>query len=225
MSKKMMLLVLGVVSAAILAPLPAMASAQEIHFEPAEEFKTTGQGGEFGAEGEPAMTCTNTEGTGKFDAGSTTTGTYTNAYTGCHMAVFGFTASCKTTGAGEAAGKIVTGGAFHLVTWNTTNSKVVDPSKPAILLTSATTTLVCAGISSTTRHGEVIGTITSPKCGESSRELRISFTATGNVQDHTWYTGKQYDLTVTTSDGVAHTAALVETTTNTQASAGKLNCT
>jgi hypothetical protein len=223
MNKKNMAFALAIVSAAFFA-LPAMASAQEIHWEPAEEFKTTGAGGEFGAEGEPAMTCTKTEGTNKFDTGSTTTGTYIIAYTGCHMAVFGITASCKSEGA-AVAGTIATSGAFHLITWNTTNNKVIDPSKPAILLTSATTTLVCAGISSITRHGEVIGIITSPNCGESSRELRLSFTATGNVQGHTWYTGKQYDLTVTTSDGVAHTAALVESTTNAQASAGKLNCT
>jgi hypothetical protein len=222
MSKKIMVLALAVVSAAFFA-LPAMASSEEIHWDNPEAFNISGTGGELRASGEPTITCTNTEGSGKFDAGSTTTGTATLDFTGCHTAVFGFTASCKTEGA--AAGTIATSGAFHLITWKETTGGVVDPTKPAILLTPATTTIVCAGISNITTHGNVIGTITSPACGGSSNKLTLSFTATGTVQTHNVYTGVPTDLTVTTSDGVARTAALVDHATTTQTNPGTLTCT
>jgi hypothetical protein len=232
MSKKIMVLALAVVSAAFFA-LPAMASAEEIHWDTPEAFNISGAGGELRAASEPTITCTTTTGTGKFDAGSTTTGTSALVFTGCHTAVFGITASCKTTGEGEAAGKITTSGAFHLITWSETTTQDAaktidkDATKPAILLTPATTTIVCAGISTITTHGNVIGTITFPACGGSSNKLELSFTATGTVQTHNVYTGVPTDLTATTSDGVAHTAALVSTgnATNTQTNPGTLTCT
>jgi hypothetical protein len=216
MSKKFMVLALAVVSAAFFA-LPAMASAQEIHLEPAEAFTVAGSGGELRGEGEPTITCTNTSGTGKYDAGSTTTGTATLDFTGCHTSVFGFTASCNTSGA--ASGTITSSGAFHLIT--------ISSGVPGVLLTTTPTTIICAGISNIAVTGNVIGTITSPKCGESSKVLTLSFTATGTVQNHPTYTGTKYDLLSKTGSGENRTSALVSTggVTNTQTSAGKLNCT
>jgi len=217
MSKKFMVLALAVVSAAFFA-LPAMASAQEIHLEPAEEFNIKGEGGELRASGEPTITCTTTGGTGKYDTGSTTTGSSTLDFTGCHTAVFGFTASCKSEGA-ATAGTIASGGTFHLIT--------ISSGVPGVLLTTNETKITCAGIRTITTSGNVIGTITSPKCGESGKTLELSFTATGSTQNHLSYTATQYDLVSKTGSGENRTSALVSTggVTNTQSAAGKLNCT
>jgi hypothetical protein len=216
MSKKFIVLALAVVSAAFFA-LPAMASATELHLEPAEAFAIAGAGGELRAVGEPTITCTKTEGTGKYDAGSTTTGSSTLDFTGCHTAVFGITASCKSEGA-AVAGTIASGGTFHLITIN---------ALPGIVLTTNTTKITCAGISTITTSGNVVGTITSPKCGESSKTVTLSFTATGTTQNHMTYTEKTYDLVAQTGSGSPVTAALVSSggVTNTQTNAGKLNCT
>jgi len=216
-----MVLALAAVSAAFFA-LPAMASAEEIHWDTPEAFSISGAGGELRAETEQPITCTKTEGNGKYDAGSTTTGTSELKFTGCHTSVFGFTASCKT--GAEAAGTIVTSGAFHLITWSESTG-TVDPVKPAVLLTPATTTIVCAGIANITTHGTVIGTILKPACGGSGKELELSFTATGNVQTHNMYTGVPHDLTSTTGNGSALTSALVGNAVNKQANAGTLTCT
>jgi hypothetical protein len=215
MSKKMMALVLAVVSAACFA-LPTVAAAQEIHIEPAESFTVSSTGGEVRAEGEPTVTCTALGGSGSFNAGSTTTGTITRDYTGCHTAVFGFTATCKSEGA-EFAGTVANSGTFHLIT--------ISSGVPGILMTTNPTKLVCAGISSITITGNMIGTIISPKCGEMNKTLTVSFTASGNTQNHLSYTGGKYDLVAQTNDGVSKTAAMAGSATNTQANAGKLNCT
>jgi len=196
--------------------VPALASAQEIHLEPAEAFNIAGSGGELRGEGEPTITCTTTSGTGSFNAGSTTTGTSTLDFTGCHTSVFGFTASCNTSGA--ASGTVTSSGAWHMAT--------LFPGIPITLWTLNPTTIICAGISNITVSGNLIGTITSPKCGESSKTLTESFTGTGTVQNHLSYTGTKYDLVSKTgSEGALRTAAWVGTLTNTQSSAGKLNCT
>jgi len=215
MSKKIIVFALAVVSAAFFA-LSAMASAQEIHLEPAEAFSISGPGGELRAAGEPTLTCSGLGGSGQFDTASTTTGSLTLDYTGCHTAQFGFTTTCKSEGA-ATAGTIATGGTFHMIT--------ITSGAPAVLLTTNSTVLVCAGISTMTRTGSVIGTIISPKCGESSKTLTISFTGTESTQSHLTYTGSKFDLSVKTGTGEEKTIALVETTTNIQANAGKLNCT
>jgi len=223
MSKKMMLLALAVVSAAFFA-LPAIASAEEIHLEPGngEAFEVTGPGGELRAESEPTITCEKTDGKGNFDVGSSTTGTTELDFTGCHTTIFGFTAKCRSEGS-ALDNTIATKGTFHLITTETTAKTFV----PAILVTPVTTKIVCAGISSVTVTGNVIGTITSPKCGESSKTVGLSFTATGTKQDHIVYTGKEYDLKAYTGSETTNekTAALVGTATNTTTNAQKLNCT
>jgi hypothetical protein len=213
MSKKIMVLTLAVSSAAFFA-LPAMASAQEIHLEPAENFTIAGSGGEFRASGEPTITCTGTSGSGSYNAGSTTTGTATLDFTGCHTAVFGFTASCNTSGA--ASGTMASSGTFHLIT--------ISSGVSGVLLTTSPTTIICAGSSNIRITGNVIGTITSPKCGESSKVVTLSFTATGSTQNHLSYTGTKYDLFSSTGTELV-TSALVGSATNTQSTAGKLNCT
>jgi hypothetical protein len=215
MSKKFIVLALVVVSAAFFA-LPAMASAREIHLEPAENFTVAGSGGEMRAEGEPTITCTATSGSGSYNAGSTTTGVIVIDLTGCHTSVFGITASCNTSGA--ASGTITTSGTFHLIV-------IVLGNGWGTLWTFNPTTIICAGISNISVSGNVIDTITSPKCGESSKTLSASFTATGTVQNHLSYTGTKYDLLSKTGEGANKTAAVVGSTTFTQTNAGKLNCT
>jgi hypothetical protein len=219
MSKKIILVALVAVNATFLA-LPAFASAQEIHVEPAEAFTVSGLGGEIRAGGEPAVTCTNTSGTGKFDAGSTTTGTITRDYTGCHTSVFGFTATCKSEGA-ATAGTVANGGTFHMITWKNGSGVAF----PAVLMTTDTTKLICAGISVVTFTGGTISTITSPACGGNSKEFKLSLTATVNTQDHLSYTGSKFDLLLQTGSGENQTAAIVGTATNAQANLAKLNCT
>jgi hypothetical protein len=72
----------------------------------------------------------------------------------------------------------------------------------------------------------MIGTIVSPRCGESSKALVRSFGATGSTQDHLIYTGVKYDLLSWTGvNGTQNTAARTESRTNTQANAAKLDCT
>jgi len=215
MSKKTILLVLAVISAAFCA-VPAMASAQEIHFEPAESFTISGGGGEFRASGEPTITCTKIEGSGSFNVGSTTTGSVTGDSTGCHTEVFGFTASCKSEGA-ATAGTIASSGTFHLIT--------ISSGVPGVLGTGTTTKVTCAGISTITASGNGIATITSPKCGETSKTLTLSATATGSTQNHLSYTGVNYDTVAQTGSGENKTSAGIGTETNTQSNPGKLNCT
>jgi len=216
MSKKMMMLALAVVSAAFFA-LPALASAEELHLDPGnagEEFSVAGEGGELRAEGEPTITCSGTGGSGSYT--SSTTGSMTLDFTGCHTTVFGFTAACKSEGS-AVSNTIASKGTYHLIT--------IEPEVPGILVTTDPTVIVCAGISKVTVTGSVIGTITSPKCGQSSQTLGVSFTATGTTQTHVTYTGVKYDLQSRTGSEAEKTAALVGTATNTTAKAQTLTCT
>jgi hypothetical protein len=214
MSKKMMLRALAVLGAVFLA-LPAMVSAQEIHLEPAESFTLASSGWETRTQAEPNPWCTGSAATGKFDTGSTTTGTVSFGFSNCHTFIFGITTPCKSEGA--AAGTIVSGGTFHLIT--------ISTGVPGFLLTTDPTVLVCGGISTSTRTGSLIGTITAPKCGESSKTLSLSFTATESTQNHPTYTGTNYDLVSKTAEGENKTIAWVTNTSLTRANAGKLNCT
>jgi hypothetical protein len=214
MSKKIMLLALAVASVTMFA-LPAAASAQEFHWEGVSSFTGDVTAGTFAAEGEPTFTCETGDVEGTVSAGGTT-GTLAFDFTGCHTTVFGFTAKCRTAGS-PLDNTIKTSGTIHMITTS---------DGPAMLITFDTKTVVCAGISNTITHGNVIGTITSPKCGIASKTMTINFAGSGNVQEHKLYTGVNYDLTTTTGEGgAAKTTAWnalwhIETTT-----AGTLNCT
>jgi len=218
MSKKIMLLALAVASIAMFA-LPAAASAQEIHLEGVESFEGSAGAGSLAAEGEPTITCESGDIEGTVAAGGTT-GSISLDFTGCHTTVFGFTAKCRTTGS-ALDNTINSSGTFHLVT-----TVVGGTSTPDILVTTVTTTIVCAGISNTVVHGSVLGKITSPACGVASKEMTTSFAATGTVQNVMEYTGVNYDLTATTgSEGAAKTAGLNSSGTTKSKTAGTLNCT
>lgn len=215
-----MLLAFAAVCAVLLA-LPAIGSAQEIHLEPGngEAFTITGPGSELRAESEPTITCEITDGTGKFNVGSSTTFSEELDFTGCHTTVFGLTAKCRSEGS-ALDNTIATGGTAHL-------TETTTPKVPDIEVTAKTTKVVCAGISSLTITGVLIGTITSPACGASSKTVTQSFSATGSTQNHRTYTGVSYDLKAYTGTTVENekTAAFVGTTTFTTTNAQKLNCT
>jgi hypothetical protein len=214
MSKKIMLLALAVASVAMFA-LPAVSSAQEIHWTNTETFTGHGGAGTLVAEGEPTITCETVDVHGTPSAGGTT-GSVTFDFTSCHTTVFGLTAKCRTTGS-PLDNTIASSGTYHLVT---TTANIPD-----MLVTPVETVVVCAGISNTTVKGNLIGTITSPACGVESKSMTTKFSATGSTQNDLEYTGVKYDLTATTSGGSAKTAGLTSTGTTSQAKAGKLECT
>jgi hypothetical protein len=216
MSKKTMLLVFAVISAASFA-LPAMVAAQEIHLEGVTSFSGSAGPTSFSAEGEPTITCESGGVEGSVQAGGTT-GTYTYDFTGCHTTVFGFTSKCHTSGS-ALDNTIHEVGTLHFITIPIFGGK-------AGFETLETRTVTCAGISNTVYHGSVIGTITSPACGAESNELTMKFTAAGTNQEHKLYTGVSYDITATTGEGgSAKTAGFTSTMTVKSATKGKLNCT
>jgi hypothetical protein len=218
MSKKMMLLALAVAG---LFALPSAASAQEIHSKGITSFTGTGGVVTLSATNEPKIGCAATSGNGSFNAGSTTTGAATLTVTGCTAELLGIKGNCNTTG--DAAQTITSSGVFHLITTNT--------GKPGILLTPVTTTVICVGFSRTEITGKgLIGTIISPACGASSKELKLSFEAEGSSQKHIEYTGVKYDLFADTENPAGETtstatAALTGSATLISPTAGTLECT
>jgi hypothetical protein len=222
MSKKMMLLALAV--AAIFA-IPSAASAQEIHFSGVTDFTGSGGAGFLAASGEPKISCTSNTSNGKFDSGSSTTGTITIVFKGCTAEFFGIKGNCNTLG--DTTGIITSHGTFHLIT-----TVANGVSTPDILITPTTTTIICSGFSRVEVTGNgVIGKITSPKCGQSSNTMGVTFEAEGSTQKQIEYTGKKYDLSAHTENssgettGASGTAALSGSNTIESPTEGTLECT
>jgi hypothetical protein len=212
MSKKIMLLALAV---AALFALPSVASAQEAHISGVSNFTGSGGAGSLQATGEPTISCTASTNTGKFDTGSTTTGTITLDFTGCTATFFGIKANCNTSGG--ASGTIASSGTFHVITTN---------NKPGILVTPVATTIICAGFSNTTVEGKIIGTITSPACGVASKTITTVFTSSGSTQEDKSYTGVNYNLTAQTSGGSKVESGLTSgNVTLNSTTAGTVECT
>jgi hypothetical protein len=211
MTKKTMLLAVAVTA---MFALPSTVSAQEVHISGITTFTASGGAGTFSIAGEPAFTCTKTQSSGSFDSGSTTTGSVTVDATGCTAEFFGIKANCNTAGA--ASGTIAGSGTFHLVTVN---------NKPGMLGTPVPITMICAGFSTITVSGSLIGTITSPACGASSKAFTVAFTASGSTQQHLEYTGVKYDLSAKTGSGSNVTAGLTSSGTMESATQGTLECT
>ena len=187
MSKKTMLLALSVATVAMFA-LPSIASAAEIHFEGATGVKFTGHGTASTptAGNEPTITCETGAVSGEFT--SETTGNVQGYVAGCHILVLGFTIKCRTVGS-PLDNTIASAGTFHLIT--TTDGA-------AMLGTPNPTTVICGTFAKIETGGNLITTITKPKCGESSKEATGVASATSGVQDHKTYTGKQYFPTAKT---------------------------
>jgi hypothetical protein len=210
MIKKTLLFVLAL-SVAMVAP-SAVSSASEIHTEGVKNFAGPSGAATLASEGEPTITCASGGIEGTVEAGGTT-GTIIFDFRECHTFVFGFTAKCHTPGSFQDT-TIKTSGTYHFI------------AGPKILVTPATTTIICAGISNTVVHGNLIGTVTKPGCGPETKEMTTAFSATGTIQNHLEYTGVKYDLTTTTGEsGAAKTAGLTFSATTNAETLGRLNCT
>jgi hypothetical protein len=193
--KTIMLLALAVVSAAMFA-LPAVASAGEWKMDcpggkATCEFTTSGGHAELRAVEEPTITCTANTGSGSA-TNEGTTGTLAITFTGCKALGF---FSCNTSGAAS--------GTINLASSVSHNIYLEDnKTKLGLLLTPATTTIICSGISSLNVSGSVIGELTQG-CNVESQEFNVAFAAAaGNEKTQRWEqitkTGSNFDLTATT---------------------------
>jgi hypothetical protein len=229
MTKKMMLLALAAVSAAMFA-LPAVASAGSPVVDPASgkfplTFTSAGGHSELRATGEPAITCTSNSGTGKYTTG--TTGEIGLTFHGCTTSFFGFPVSCNSSG--QASGTIKTAtSVFH--TTYVTDAK----TKPGVLVTPPTTapagvftTIICGGFANIEVKGNgIIGELTAPGCGGVSKTATLNFTATGAVQNlkKVTATGTEFSLNSVTEGGSTVAAAEVAEGTVTYTENATLTC-
>jgi hypothetical protein len=197
MSKKLMLLAAGVLSALAFAALPAIASAEEyqVHCPTAPCVgNISGTNAEHAIRLEndngEKIDATAVNGTVSIGAGTTTTATTELNFTGSKETISGFNFSCKSAGA--AAGEIRTGSIpLHFV--NLTSGG----TNPGVLLTNINVTLECAaGIVTKTVTGNIIGTITTANCKAASASNVVTFNISGTpgTQEHELWTGTAYDL-------------------------------
>jgi hypothetical protein len=210
MNKKMMLLALAAVSAAMFA-LPAVASAGTWHAEPSAAAtlfttETTGHGHTTLTTPNRTTTCTSSTGSGSMNVGGTT-GTISLKFHGCSSLGF----SCNTPG--QVAGTIVTSAnlVFHNI--------LIAKSTPGVKITGAgaTTQLahyVCAGgLVTVNVTGTVIGHV-EQACNTKANTFSLNFEAPGGVQKFMQETGAgtKTDLTATVN-GTAETGGQTGTGT------------
>ncbi len=224
MNKKMMLLALAAVSAAMFA-LPAMASAGTWHFEKVGggipgTFTGTGPASELVATNGVTLKGTNLTVHGEFE--TTTTGTITITFHGV-TGLFGV--HCQT--AGQPTGTIVTTKlTFHLINLEPSP----NPKKPGILITANHTTgnfahFECGGIKQTVAGNGIVGELVKPACGGTTTEPEFKFqkSTTLGIGHQTWTqvttTGTFYDLT---NGGVT---ASMDASAKLIGSNGTVNCT
>jgi hypothetical protein len=223
MSKRIILLALVAASAAIFV-LPAASMAVEedvpIHVVPKPEGIQIGDGegtatltGGFGA-----VACTASKGSG--EATTTTTGTGEGTFTGCTLG----SSSCTTPG--QAAGTITTEKLeAHLVTVEDTTTHATGPG--VLLTPNAQTgqfaTFTCGFLNFTLKGNGVIGTITKPKCGESSTEATVAFSSSSTgVQTHKTVVGTKTEYSLELGGAAA---SLDASGVNTLGKLAKLECT
>ncbi|HEX6152228.1 MAG TPA: hypothetical protein VFZ19_01780 [Solirubrobacterales bacterium] len=213
MSKKMMLLALAAISAAMLA-VPAFASALPAHLSiNPGNFTLHGGASTLSRVEGGGTTGTTTTGTGKFE--NTTTGTVTLTF---HGVKDPFGGSCNS--AGQPAGTVVTTTLpFHLV--------MLGAHKPGILITAAAgnhfVSYTCLfapnivvrgnpegeGEGNPTGQGEgVLGEITSPTCGTASKEAKVKFIGANGIQTPTAYTNGHYTLISSINGGPFSASAM-----------------
>jgi opacity protein-like surface antigen len=205
MTKKIMLLALAAVSAAVFA-LPATASAADepLHLEPAPAgAQTIDSNGiaRLGSEDGTTITCNGFSGTATFDETGAIGGT-----TGKMDLTFGpdctenkLGTRCTSANHPSGAGNISTTTLpFHLVT--------LPGSLPGVLVTPNAggsgnhfATFTCAGglVTVNVTGNGVIGTITSPGCNGTDDEATIKFESTAHgKQKHLTIAGTETDYTL-----------------------------
>lgn len=200
MTKKMMLLALAAVSAAMFA-LPSVASAgePEVHCELSGvkgkvcgKFTSHGLVSVLSTTGNLTVTCSTNTGSGTYT--NTKTGTIKLTFSGCKESIFG--SSCNSTG--SASGVIVTTeSVFHNI--YLTHTKTT----PGVLVTPAGSehfaSFSCFGEASkhVVKGNGVIGHLSSPACGGTSKTLTLDFDAISHGQQRfktITGTGTPYDL-------------------------------
>jgi len=180
--KKIILLALAAASVAAFA-LPASAMAiVPVHVVPKPEgVKTVDGVGSATLTGlGTTITCAKSHGTATFT--TTTTGTFEQTFSEC---VNGSGKKCTTSG--QAVGVITTATLeFHLATVEDTTTKAIGPGLLVTPPAGGFATFLCEGGINTTVSGNgLIGTITQPACGSSSKEATISFSSSSStVQTH-----------------------------------------
>jgi hypothetical protein len=187
MSKKMMLLALAAVSAAMVA-MPAAASATYNHLHGTPAFTWHGPAGSWSTVGGETFKCKTTSGQGAFN--TTTTGSMDLSFHGCSTTVFGFTFSCTTEG--QPTGTIVTAPLeFDLIRIDGGGNGIrLKPTAPS----TAVAHFGCAGVQKTL-GGSIIGTLTSPGCDVQSNTATVDFNVSQHgVQEHRKWTGNDYNL-------------------------------
>jgi hypothetical protein len=215
MSKKMMLLALAAVSAAMFA-MPAVASATFNHLDKTSTFKVHGPAGHLSTtQNEETVHCTTTTGEGTFT--TTTTATMELVFHGCNTTVFGFKFNC--TSPEQPTGTIAT-------TPMEADLIELDAGGNGIRVRhdGARTALAhfeCAGQQKTVA-GSVIGTLIEPDCNVASNTATVDFNWTGvhGKQEHKLWTNNSYNLT---SNGIE--AAMNTHATITFPAARTLTCT
>jgi hypothetical protein len=199
MSKKMMLLALAAVSAAMFA-MPAVASATPNHISATTAFTVHGPAGALNTttESTKTVTCTTMTGSGAFT--TTTGGTLSLTWHGCQTLVFGFPVSCTSTSpAGGSSGTITTTPlTFDLIT---TDKKEAGVEPNGILVTPPAggqfAHFECAGVQTTVEGPGIIGTITKPCVDPNPTNkavLHFNPVSAHGEQEHRLYTGNAYHL-------------------------------
>jgi hypothetical protein len=204
MSKKLMLLAAGALTALAFAALPAVASAAEfpLHCETVTCTSTISGGhAELRTAGSAVgITCTTSTGTAS-QPNNTTTGSVQLTFHGCKDTAFG--GAC--TSAGQLSGTIKTNSMVsHMI--------YIEHNKgtPGVLLTGANVTITCLFNIKKTVTGNVIGHWDAPNCGVTQSSHAVTFTAVtpGNqkfMQITT--TGTKYDLISSDHAGGAYETA------------------
>jgi hypothetical protein len=194
MTKKLMLLAAGALTALAFAALPAGASAEEMeaHCSLAScEGLIVGGVATLSDDSGTALgrvSCNKTTGTVVQAAATSKTVTTQLTFEECKEAVFG--TECRTAhGAGKITTNVLTG---HLITVTKGT-----PASAGILLTGINVTFECPIVGVKKRvTGNIIGTFVNPQCGEGASSHELSFTQTGpGQQTHKTYTGATFDLT------------------------------
>lgn len=175
MSKKLMLLAAGALTALAFAALPAVASAGEFPIHCASPSggncisNITGGTAELNNTNNEGITCSSVSGTAS-TPNNGIVGTAQLTFHGCKALTF---FNCNSPG--QPSGTIKT---------NVMNSRLVyiDPNKttPGVTLSNINVTFTCAGFANRTVTGSIIGHFENPRCGQTVASTPVDFQKISN---------------------------------------------
>lgn len=228
MNKKIMLLALAAVSAAMVA-LPAAASATPAHISQIDTFTVTGGAGQLTRTDGTHVSCSGVGGSGSFE--TTTTGKVSLTFTGCKNNL-GF--NCTTSP--DTAGTITANNLpFHLITLPEAGGMpkkggvliTPDPNQPEVTPGKRRfAQFACFGVTVTVFGNGIIGTL-DPGCGASATSWELTFesSSTGHQTDQSW-TGVTYALESSIGEGSHETSSIDNITSKINFAASRtLSCT